>query len=210
MAKLFKKSADFLRQSVWIVPITLVFITMFVIAIGLSVEDYSTSLLGYIALPTRKANIWIPYFVALIPQVAQIGFFYMFMQNTEKRWTILVAFLCHIVDVSTDVYYKAAGQHIYVWIIALLESEILYTLGSEIMLTASFGMLVELFPDFIKQLGTFFSGLVSSIIAGATILGLKMNTGDDNNRPSVNSYTPKKHREPSFQPHFGMEDDEVS
>lgn len=153
MTNLFRDAARRIEASPFIIPITFVFAVMFVVAFGIAIEDYSTTLEGYRLVPTAKVNDWILPLVALLPQVGQIGFAYLFATDTNKRWAVLVAFVLHVIDVYTDVRFKAAGQGLDVWFIALVESEVIYTLGSELMVAASFGMLVRLVPSAIVQIG---------------------------------------------------------
>jgi hypothetical protein len=150
---MFRDAARRIEASPFIIPITAVFAVMFIVAFGIAIEDYSTTLEGYRLIPTAKVNDWILPLVALLPQVGQIGFAYLFATDTNKRWAAMIAFLLHIVDVYTDVRFKAAGQGLDVWAIALVESEVVYTLGSELMLTASFGMLLRILPSAIVQIG---------------------------------------------------------
>lgn len=151
MANVFKSLAQGLTRSPFIIVITLTFGALFIIALGLSIEDYMTTLMGYRLLPTAKANDWVVPLVALLPQVGQIAFTFAFAYDTRKRWAILIAFSLHFFDVMTDVYFKAHGQPLWVYGVALVESEVLYTLGSELALTFSLGMLIELSPHAIEQ-----------------------------------------------------------
>lgn len=153
----FGKAAERVKDSPYIIPITIVFFIMFVTSIVTSIEDYTTSYRGYMALPTRKANAFVIYFVALIPQIGQIGFSYAWGREAlnSKAMALLslgIALGLHSIDVITDMVYKALGQGPLVWVIAFFESELLYTLGSEVMITVSFGMLVALVPEFIAQI----------------------------------------------------------
>ena len=171
MANVFKSLAQGLIRSPFIIVITLTFVALLIIALGLSVEDYMTTLKGYQLLPTAKANDWVVPLVALLPQVGQIAFTFAFATDTRKRWAILIAFGLHFFDVLTDVYFKAYGQAWWVYGIAFLESEVLYTLGSELALTFSLGMLIELTPHALEQ-----AGLILHRITGA--LGLHDNDDD--------------------------------
>lgn len=153
----FNAAADRIKGSPLIIPITLVFVAMFIVSIITSYEDYTTSRLGYSQLPTRKASALVIYAVALIPQIGQIGFGYAWGREwkTNRQLAFISLFTAiglHFVDVGTDMVYKASGQGIEVWALAFIESEILYTLGSEIMLVVSFGMLLPLIPEFVSQL----------------------------------------------------------
>ena len=157
MANVFRSTASSMLNSPFVIVISLAFLVLLFISIGLSIEDYMTSLMGYQLLPTAKANNWIIPLVALLPQVGQITFAFAFATDTRKRWAGLVMFGLHFFDVLTDVYFKAHGQAAWVYGVALLESEVLYTLGSEIALVFSIGMLFELLPHAFSQFGVLIS-----------------------------------------------------
>lgn len=157
--KAFKKVADSLKNSPWVIPITLVFAGLFIISVVLMWEDYSTSLLGYQALPTRKANEWVEYFVAAIPQLGQVALVYIFADNTKKKWALLGGFIMWLVDSSLDIFYKANGMPPMVWLMAFFETTAIYSFGSEIMFTLSLGMLFQLAPHFARQFGDALAGI---------------------------------------------------
>jgi len=157
--KAFEKAAKAIQKSPWVVPITLVFLALFVISILLMFEDYSTSLAGYQALPTRKANEWIEYFVAAIPQLAQVALVYVFVDNTTKKWAILGGVGAWLLDSGLDIYYKSHDLGWIVFGMAALETTAIYTFGSEIMFTLSLGMLIQLLPNFFHQLGEMLAGI---------------------------------------------------
>ena len=163
MSNLFKRTSETIKKSPMVIPLFLVFVVMFIVAIGVNIEDYSTSRLGYMEIPTRKANDWVIWLVALIPQVGQIGFSYLFAADTNKRWAAITAFSLHFVDVATDMVYKAFPYTPISVISAFIESEVIYTLGSEIMLVTSFGMVVALFPDFICELGNLMTKIFQAL-----------------------------------------------
>lgn len=161
MSNMFKSAHSRVRNSPYAIFFFLIFVAMFVISLITGLEDIRTSYFGYLMFPTRKSLDIVPYAVALIPLVAQIGFFYVFLSNTNRKWAIWLALLLHLVDITYDVYFKASGQPWHVWLIAFVESEAIYTGGSEIMFTVSFGMIIELLPDFMKQTGLFLSRVLS-------------------------------------------------
>lgn len=163
MTNLFKSAAQNLVKSPFVIVITLVFFLLFIISLGLAYESYQTTLRGYQLMPTAKVNSWIIPLVALLPQVGEVAFTYIFAVDTRKRWGILIAFLLHIFDTVTDVFYKAHGQDWIVWILAFIESEVLFTLGAVVGLTLSLGMLIELTPHAIEQLGHLFHGLSKAV-----------------------------------------------
>jgi hypothetical protein len=147
----FRKAAKSIQSSPFVVPLTLVFIAMLVVSFVTSYEDFTTSRLGYALIPTAKSGEAVIWAVALVPQLGQIGFAYAYASAQSRPWMLAVVGSLHVVDVSTDVYFKAYGRPALSWVIAFFESEALYTIGSEIMLVTSFGMLVYLMPDFVEK-----------------------------------------------------------
>lgn len=152
----FGRAAKVVNDSPLVIPLFFVFLTMLVVALFTSYEDYTTSRLGYEMLPTRKANPGVIFAVALIPQIGQVGFSYAWGRewkvNRQLAFVSLITALgLHAIDVGTDVYFKSAGQPAHVWVLSLIEAEFIYTLGSEIMLVVSFGMLSQLLPEFLEQ-----------------------------------------------------------
>lgn len=182
MSQIFKVAAEKIKKSSLVIPVTLVFILMFITALSTSYEDYWTTLLGYVATPTLKANDWVKYFVALIPQTAMIGFTYMYLDNTQKKWAAILAFVCFSVDTGYDVYYKSDQfKDIGLIISALVESLTIYTLGSEIMLTSSVAMLSQLLPEFLDKIHGIYDktfGVIKKFTkGGVTLEGLVTDLG---------------------------------
>jgi hypothetical protein len=163
MTNVFKSAAQQIIKTPFVIVITLAFFLLFIISLGLSYESFMTTMRGYQMLPTAKINSWIIPLVALLPQVGQVAFTYVFAVDTRKRWGIFIAFILHLFDMLTDVYFKAHGQDAWVYILAFFESEILFTLGAVLGLTFSLGMLIELLPHAIEQLSRFFHSISGSL-----------------------------------------------
>lgn len=137
-------------------------ILAFAISCVLSFEDYSTSKLGYAALPTTKANVWIIPIVALLPQVLQVvAFFY----GIEKRNSqlMMVFVIMALFDCATDVYFKQIGHGWVGVLVAIPETLLLYTFGSEILFVFSGAQIIEDFPEFLTQLKTVSAKLFASM-----------------------------------------------
>ncbi len=178
MTNLFKSAAQNIKRSPFVIVITLVFFVLFIISLGLSYESFMTTMRGYEMLPTAKINPWIVPLVALLPQVGQVAFTYVFAMDTRKRWGIFIAFFLHLFDMLTDVYFKAHGQDWWVYILAFFESEMLFTLGAVLGLTLSLGMLIELLPHALEQVSHFFHRVSGS-------LGLHDDADDDEGEVSA-------------------------
>lgn len=162
MSNVFAGAASRIRGSTVVVPVYFAFIALLIIGVGLWIEDYNTSYAGYAAFPTRKVGEYVTWLVAALPQVGQIAFFYLYMNDTQKRWSFFTAVLLFIVDIGTDVWYKMDGQ-VGLLPLAVVESFAIYTIGSEVAVTASFGMLLELFPDVWKATSEFFDRAMGAI-----------------------------------------------
>ena len=139
---------DKLANSPRIIGIFLAAMIMLVIAGGIFIEDYTTSLEGYKLYPTRKYHDWVVYLVALLPQVGQIVFAYAFLTDTDRWLSLVIAIALHVADVYTDVTYKMVGGN---WLGTWLESELVYTLGSEIALGTALGIVLTIYPDVVQQ-----------------------------------------------------------
>jgi len=145
-----RNAANQIRQSSVVIVIFIAFCILAAIGSILWLEDYNTSRMGYSTLPTRKFMQQAIWAVALLPQIGQITFTYLYLSDTAnkyKRFGLLIALCLMIADCFTDVWYKANGLGVGVWLIAVVESFVIYTLGSEIAITVSFPMVVDLFPD---------------------------------------------------------------
>lgn len=171
----FKQTVSKWRNSPVIIRIFIVAVCMTIIGSAAFIEDYTTSLEGYKMYPTRKAHDWVIPIVAFLPQIGQMGFAYIFMSDTDKKWGLLVALALHVADVYCDVLYKTIGGD---WVKAFIESELIFTLGSEIMLSAGIGLLLETLPDAIKQ----YKILQSRTSAARRTKGGQPNSRQNNNR----------------------------
>jgi len=162
----FTRVADKLRDSKFVIPVTLAVMLGVIIGAFAFYEDYQSSLHGYQLLPTRKSGQEVVQVIALLPQVGQIIFFYMFGNSIEttpsgkRRINYIyftVAFFLLLFDLGTDIYFKASGMPLVVWVIAFVESITVFTIGSEMLLTVSLGLFFELAPEALKQLSHIFA-----------------------------------------------------
>lgn len=165
----FKNLAGKLSSGKTVIPISLIVLIGVIVGLFAFYEDYQSSKYGYGLLPTRKSGQEVIEVIALLPQVGQIIFFYMFGRTAEilpdgrRRINYLyfiVAFFLLLFDLGTDMYFKASGMPLWVWGVAFVESITVFTIGSEMLLTASLGIFLELAPEVLKQLGDFFSSFL--------------------------------------------------
>lgn len=176
----FKRMADNIRTSRFAILIVIVTAICFFISLGLAYEDYMSSYYGYSLFPTRKTNDFIIILAAALPQAGQVLFFYVFARSIDERRGangiyLLIILLLFSFDLGTDVFYKANGQAVWVWLLAVVESILLFTIGSEVLLSISFGILLEIIPDAFTQIGLFFEHLMG---------GFKGSDKSDNQGPN--------------------------
>lgn len=165
MANVFKRVGNQMIDSPHVIVMFLVFLAGFIISIMIMYEDYSTSRLGYEALPTLKANMWIIPVVAFLPQLAQAIFAYNYLFDTKKRWSLFIAACCFLFDMGTDVYFKSNHLQSPAMVgYAIFEGLVIYTFGSEILMTVSFGMVLTLFPRFWEEFSVFLEMALNAII----------------------------------------------
>lgn len=161
MANKVKEAVSKWTNSPVIIWISTVAFAMLVVSSGLFVEDYATSLQGYKLYPTNKYFSWIVYLAAAVPQLGQVGFAYAYLTD-ENKWGLPIALIFHLMDVGTDVLYKTTGSDSPSLLAAFVESETFFTLGSEIMLSVSFALLLATLPDSRKQIIVFLNRMQGS------------------------------------------------
>jgi hypothetical protein len=162
------------------------------IGLTLSYEDYWSSYLGYVAFPTRKAHEAVYYAAAAVPQVVQILLAYTYAKGTRNFTTLSIFMFAHIADVGTDIYFKAYGQtDPGIWILAFLESEFLFTLGSEVLLGTAFAITVNIFPDFVKQMGEVFDKITTASFDGGNGSNGGGHGGGGNNNNNNQQHRPE-------------------
>ncbi len=99
-------------------------------------------------------------------------------RDTNKGWALFLAIGFFLADLSADAWYKSGGD----WSLmplAIVESIIIFTLGSEVLFTIAIGFLSEAFPDFLVSLSTFLASIKDAIKVAAEAFGI---TEDDHNQ----------------------------
>ena len=161
-----------------------------VISLMLMYEDYCTSRAGYIAIPTLKINDYtiavVPILPSLIAFMAGWVWFTMDVNDKNDRRTRAAYFMltavCLLVDIGTDVIYKIGGNWGNVlW--AIGEAFFIYTIGSEVLLGASFGLVLDLFPDMLKSLGWVISSIQRAFAELSDMLSDAFDKNDDEKQP---------------------------
>jgi hypothetical protein len=158
----FRRAADRMRQSAFVLPMFLVFLALMAISLVIGYEDYYTSYWGYTSLPTQFGFSWTAVAVALLPQVGQAGAAYIAIalaDNEDDRLYVIMAFVIWVllfgIDIYTDTFYRTD----YSWqvsneimLTAIFQSIGIFTIGSELAFVVGFGMVGELLPDAIAEL----------------------------------------------------------
>lgn len=146
----FYDFAGRLQKGPWLWVFLAIFVAVFFISIGLFVEDFTTSLMGYELWPTRKANDWVLWLVAFLPQIGQVAFAYAWIDTRDPKYAVFM-FLTFFWDISTDVYFKSYQfQSPQLTAMATFESVVLFTIGSEFLMAFSLGMIYAVW-GYLKQ-----------------------------------------------------------
>lgn len=193
MTSLYNKFADNIKTSANFGVGWFVFFALFCIGLVMGVEDYTTSLYGYASYPTAKANAWVVWFVAALPQVVQIATIYftvgiMGVAKRERAWAtfdvawigLLIWFAAFLLDGFWDYGYKSAPYFTAcangvilncgnVYWYAVVESWGLYGLGSELLGTFALGVLIPMtakggFYAFTDIVGALVKGVIAFIV----------------------------------------------
>lgn len=158
----FRRAAQRIRESEFVVPVFAVFFTLWLMSIGFSIEDYWTSYWGYEALPTQVGFSWTPYVVAALPSVGQIAAGYIALalgwENPADRKYMIVSlvvwFILLYIDAFTDIFFRVDGVSSTgsTTFIAIVQTLGIFTVGSELAFVVGFGMTIQLLPDACGQL----------------------------------------------------------
>ena len=173
MANIFKQMEN--RMAPFMIVAYPVAVLLLVISIILMIEDYNTSLEGYMRLPTSKIDLdYVPFAVAAIPQAGQVLLMFVFGRNTNKSWALWIGALLFLADLATDVIFKSSGNWGLVPV-AVVESLFIFTLGSEVMFTIAGGFVLESMNEFMLILGQFigmilnaFANLAQNVVDSVT------------------------------------------
>ena len=169
MSRLVVSIGNGLRKKPAIVLIVfLVWCALFLVALRLSWEDYLTSVLGYQAIYTNKTSADVAWFVGALPQLLQVAFGFVALEK-RSQGALAISLIAFLFDVVTDVVYKTAGLPTYSIPIATIESVVLFTLGSEFLLIASFQNIVEYAGDASR----------AALLLGRSILGSILGNSHD-------------------------------
>ncbi len=153
---MFEEISAHIKNSHWKYPVIFVFLMGLIFSSIIFAEDYATSLAGYQELQTRKILPIVVYAVAFLPQIGQIIFSYAAVTDVNKRWAGVLAFILFLTDWGLDVYYKSGPSHSFDRVLlAGVESFVIYTILSEVMLMLCIGTLLELLGPMFSSIRTF-------------------------------------------------------
>lgn len=140
----------------------LVLVALFAISVFLFVVDYTTSVWGYGQLGTRRVSDAEAWFVGALPQLVQVAFGFMALER--RNWLFAgLAGAALLIDVGTDFTYRVGdAQGAAIYVTALIQSILLYTLGSEFLLVASLENIIEYLPDVLEAMALSSNRLVDS------------------------------------------------
>lgn len=157
----FKKAAERIKESEFVVPVFVVFFVLWMMSIGFAIEDYWTSYWGYQALPTQVGFSWTPYVVAALPSVGQIAAGYIALAlgwdaKEDRKYTVmslLVWFVLFYIDAFTDMTFRLTGVMATpsVTFAAIMQTIGIFTIGSELAFVVGFGMTMQLLPEALGQ-----------------------------------------------------------
>ncbi len=140
----------------------LVLVALLAVSVYLFVTDYFTSVYGYNLLGTQRVSVAEAWFVGALPQLVQVAFGFMALER--RNWVFgALAGAALILDVGTDMAFRVGdAQGLAVYLIALFQSIILFTLGSEFLLVASLENIIEYLPDVLEAMAISSNRLVDS------------------------------------------------
>lgn len=138
---------------------------MFTGSIFLMIEDFRTSYHGYSLVPTPKMDsVYVPIFVALLPQGVQILALYIFGRDTNRRGVLLLWLIMFLLDLGTDVAFKMNNTwSAYMFFWAIVESLAIFTIGSEGLFSFTGGFLWDTWRDFVSEVWDFINTIIDGI-----------------------------------------------
>ncbi len=140
----------------------LVLVALLAVAIFLFVTDYITSVYGYYRLGTERVSDAEAWFVGALPQLVQVAFGFMALERRNWLFAALAG-AAFVIDVGTDMTFRIGGATGFgIYATALLQSILLFTLGSEFLLVASLENIIEYLPDVLEAMAISSTRLVSS------------------------------------------------
>lgn len=172
MANIFETAAAKIRQTKIVIWIFFAATGMMLIGANHFWEDTLSSLYGLKmieeAFGMRPVTYDITYWtMAFAPQVAQVIFFYLFMNNSKtNRWALIVALFALFVDFFADTWYRSDGSvfsHPANFFTSVSLTFVYFTVGSELFITVGLGLFMELLGPALNQVIIFWNDFVDAI-----------------------------------------------
>lgn len=136
-----------------------VFAVMTYIAVFLAVQDYQTSRLGYMLLPSQKVDPeTTAALVGLLPQLLQIAMMWVGATKPQARKLAIILWLVAFVpDFAADLMFKMnwavqPEPYLAAVVSTVIETLFLFTLGSEFLLVLSWANLTILIEPYTEAL----------------------------------------------------------
>jgi hypothetical protein len=140
----------------------LVLVALLAVSVYLFVTDYITSVYGYNLLTTQRVSDAEAWFVGALPQLVQVAFGFMALERRNWLFAALAG-AALVVDVGTDMTFRVGdGTGLAIYMTALAQSIILFTLGSEFLLVAALENIIEYLPDVLEAMAISSNRLVDS------------------------------------------------
>lgn len=192
MANLMADSVDKAKGFILIIwPITFV---LLLIGLRLGWEDTQTTIAGYKTIQTAKVGDTdqLGLMVALLFQLAPIALLYWYARNTKNTAVLIIGLACLGADIFYDVSFKVTGfGGNPTWgnlATTITESMLIYTLGSEVLVTWCAGFLWEGLDEFGSSLVMFVPsviGLIAKLLDGTLTGGGKIVRVIEKHAPNV-------------------------
>lgn len=160
MTGMYKRIGDRIRKTAFVFPIFFIFLLLLIGSSYLMVEDYFTSLWGFKAIRMNPGFKPTPYVIAALPQLVQIAAYYVNLalrssdpQEDEeyasyRRFAALICAAMVAIDFATDYRHRImTATNPMDYILMAVVTFGVFTIGSEVIFTISFGTVAELWPD---------------------------------------------------------------
>lgn len=166
MKNLFRNINQNLEKSHWFIAIYLLTAYALYIGVNLWIEDYNANLFAYQVIPTLKTDPIVIPLMARFLQIAPILFGVLFLRDMKEVKYGYLSLMFLVFDWFAGVYYRTNGFNMETpWIAyAVFEDFIMFTVGSEVLVTLAGGILISTFPTFVEA---------TIVFLATTIYGLK-------------------------------------
>ena len=172
MSNIFQKASHKIENSPWVFIIFLLFVYGFYLGTQFWLEDYAANLGAYQMIPTRKAMGGMVENMARFLQIAPIMFGYLYLRDTNKVSNAGISLIFLAVDWGIGVYFRGYGLPLTWLAYAAVEDFVFFTLGSEVLLVVSFGMVMALIkPAFMQVIHAFEAVFGMGSSSGAVSFG---------------------------------------